>query len=336
MFTIYTKDEVETFRTPSLFLSWFSEKLERVRLDRSMREDALLHRGQFKEFYEEMFPLFSLLRSKAAEWASSEFKNILGDQSYDVEVKNNHALRYLEIGSTIFDDGERFRMLEFIDIGSVDSIARIERDSNRRPTGLEDTGLPRLRDEMVNERLLLIERVIKKKSAKPYPAGTGLIVYYDDSSIEIDKDSAAMISNFIRDLRDVWEPTFEHVFVIGPNGQHCIEEPRRTPAIREKENQRKVRYRIFELTVEFLPSHPQRTPLRATSLALGYTSIDSEEEAEQVLRNDRTNLVKVLTVKPGIAFPSLDEVQEPVSRRRLETSKYQPFCVIEPFETESI
>jgi hypothetical protein len=89
MFPIYTKNEVEIFRTPPIFLSWFSKKLEQVRLNQSLREDALLHRGQFKEFYEEIFPLFSLLRFKATEWASSEFKNILGNQPYDVEASKH-------------------------------------------------------------------------------------------------------------------------------------------------------------------------------------------------------------------------------------------------------
>lgn len=97
---------------------------------------------------------------------------------------------------------------------------------------------------------------------------------------------------------------------------------------------RPMKYRIFQLGVEFPPNHPQRTPLRTKSLALGYTSEDSLEKATSILL-DSGNLykVKVERIDSPAEFQTLEEVSEPEAIKRLKASEAYPYCYIEPFTT---
>jgi hypothetical protein len=213
-------------------VTWVDEVLERIYLDPACKQEALLHVGQFKKLYEEIFPLQSLLRCKSPEWATAEFRNVLGDQSFDVEVKHL-PLQFLEIACTTYDDGERWRMIELSRKGSVSALAKIVRDDRGRPTGLdigtdEQLGTDmRCRDDVVTDLLPRIRERIMKKVAKPYPPGTGLLVFVDDAPSIIDENGSSRIAALLSELAPRWEPTFEHIFIVGSSGRLCIEQQTR-------------------------------------------------------------------------------------------------------------
>jgi len=84
--SIISADEIQRDRTPATFVAWFDAFLEKTRVDRSNREQILLRQGIAKPVYEEVFPLYRLLQQKQAEWSDRKFRNVLGNQSYDVIV----------------------------------------------------------------------------------------------------------------------------------------------------------------------------------------------------------------------------------------------------------
>ena len=73
---MYTKQEVELLRNPTEYIEWFEKLLNKVNSDKSTKKESLTHSGSFKIFYEEIFPLWSLLKQKKDEWTDSSFRNI--------------------------------------------------------------------------------------------------------------------------------------------------------------------------------------------------------------------------------------------------------------------
>ncbi|MCK5312091.1 MAG: hypothetical protein KAJ62_08275 [Desulfobacteraceae bacterium] len=216
-----SKDEIEILRRPSEYIQWFDSHLKTTGRDQAYREGVLQHEGIFKQFYEELFPLFSLLKHKKQEWKDSRFRNVLGSQSYDVEIEN-HALAYLEIGTTEFDGIELFRMREFTKNGNVSLLGRPMRDHKHRPIAIEDEG--RSHNELVQETVDSISALIKSKSKKNYPNGTGLIVYYDDSSSMFNENDNQVLCDCVDSLKPNWTCTFDAIYLVGPRGNILIED----------------------------------------------------------------------------------------------------------------
>lgn len=214
------KDEIETFRRPSEYIQWFKSHLETIGRDRNYREEALQHKGFWKQFYEELFPLYSLLKHKRIKWNESRFRNVLGNQSYDVEIENN-TLKYLEIGTTEFDDVELFRMKEFIKKGHVNLLGKPKRDERNRPIAIEDEA--RRHDDIVRETMDSISALIKSKSEKSYPNATGLIVYYDDFPIMFNEGDNKVLHSGVDRLKPKWKCTFDAIYLVGPRGDVLIE-----------------------------------------------------------------------------------------------------------------
>ena len=215
-----SKTEIETFRTPSEYILWFDSYLETIICDRTHREAILLHKGIFKQFHEELFPLYSLLKHKQHEWNESRFRNVLGNQSYDVEIEN-HKMAYLEIGTAEFDDVELFRMQEFLDKGDVSLIGKVAKDNKGRPTCIQDE--MRSHAEIVQETIESISMRIESKSAKGYPDNTGLIVYYDDYVIPYSQKDVNKLQSVVDELKTEWRSTFEVVYLVGPRGDKLVE-----------------------------------------------------------------------------------------------------------------
>jgi len=212
------KANIEAFRTPGEYLSWFNELIApRIGED---KKRALLHVGLFKLIYEEIFPTASLLKHKRLAWKDSKFRNIVGSQPYDVEIENN-ALKYLEVTCTDFDDSERFRMQNLIERGHVNPSGVILRDRKGRPVDIDEDA--RRTDDVIEERIDLIVKAIKKKSEKEYSYRTGLIVYFDDFSIMLREPDLLRLRDALELTKPIWQPSFESVFLVGPRAEVLIE-----------------------------------------------------------------------------------------------------------------
>ena len=219
---IIRAEEVQVFRNPSAYIEWFDGLLLAIRDDPSIKEPARRHEGVFKKFYEEMFPLVSLLKVKKEKWRESEFRSVFGNQNYDVEIRSN-ALMFLEVVTTDFDDGELFRGGVLTARGSVDAIAPVVRDERGRPIGFENEGDCRLHDNVVSEVLTLAQSRLLAKCEKTYPAKTGLVINVDDYKTNPTCSDWQRFSTMLEARRPHWQPIFETVFVVGPRGQSCIE-----------------------------------------------------------------------------------------------------------------
>ena len=163
-----------------------------------------------------------MLKIKGKEWNGARFRNIMGNQPYDVEIEGM-GIKYFEIASTTFDDGERFRMIELSNEGSVDVLGRIKRNIKGKPIDIENRGEARSKNDVVLEITELITDRISKKSGKNYPEQTTLIVYFDDYKIEINEKDKTLLKNVLDETKSQWSETFVHVYLIGPRAENCIE-----------------------------------------------------------------------------------------------------------------
>jgi hypothetical protein len=216
------KGEIQVFRTPAAYIAWFEGLLSAIHDDPSLKEPARRHEGIFKQFYEEMFPLYSLLRVKKLAWAGSEFRNVFGSQPFDVEVRGN-TLAYLEVVTTDFDDGELYRGKVLSSEGSVDAIAPVVRDGRGKVIALQNEGDCRLHDDVVSEVLALAETRLRTKSEKVYPPNTGLLINVDDYKANLTPKDWRLFSAMLASMRPQWHSVFESIFVVGPRATDWIE-----------------------------------------------------------------------------------------------------------------
>lgn len=216
--------ELELFRNPEDYLTWFNallEKTKETRNDSSEHRQALLHQGDYKFFYEEIFPLASLLNIKKNEWSESLFSHVRGNQDYDVRIKN-HELDFLEITNSNFDEGDVFLMKELLKNGSVDVTHPVIRDSKGKPAAIE-TGTMRKRNDAVAEILEKIRVRIKSKSEKTYPKRTGLIVSYDYYKCYINHEDQPKFDSLLEESYSEWSLVFDALFIVGFGSDICFE-----------------------------------------------------------------------------------------------------------------
>lgn len=213
------EEESKEFRSIAIYVQWVDEWLEKINSDPTNKRAALTHRGTFKVFYEEVYPLSRLLKLKASQWAGAEFRSIMGSQSYDVETRN-HDLQYYEVACCDFDDEENFRMGQYLDKGHVSLLSSVTRDERGRPNGFDDDGCKR-HSEVIARYLDVIRQRIMKKCNKVYPAKTGLIIYSFDYLI--DSEDMSLYDELLAETKPLWETKFPVIYIIGPKGEFHFE-----------------------------------------------------------------------------------------------------------------
>jgi hypothetical protein len=100
------------------------------------------------------------------EWNNSKFRNVISSQPYDVEIQSADLfLDYFEIASTTFDDGELFRMNEFLEKQMVNLTSKLVRNGKEIKSGARMVtsiqNLARERNESINAVAQKVESAIK-------------------------------------------------------------------------------------------------------------------------------------------------------------------------------
>jgi hypothetical protein len=221
------KAEIEQFRHPSEYIRWFDLVVQHV-IDEADETEVLLQQGIYKQIHQEIFPLATLLKAKSSDWSQSKFRNVIGPQPFDVEIQTSDCpLAYFEIACTIFDDGELYRMKEFLDKRVVSLTASLIRDGKEMKSGghqvTEISALPRNRNHAIQEIVEKVKDQIIKKSKKDYPEQTGLIIYYDDCSHYFRGNDYDQIRSVCKETDSIWRNNFDALFAVGITNSELIE-----------------------------------------------------------------------------------------------------------------
>jgi|GEM_PF-1932172 len=224
---IITIEEICSLRTPTQFLEWFEDKLREIKERNVINDQVILREGIAKFFYEEVFPLYRLLQNKKDAWSNLKFKNVYGNQSFDVEIfgsKEYELPSFLEI--TIADQKyeDHLRMWYFAEHGHVCMTGPVTY------TGTKKTGLnvsvaneARQHAEMNQEKKDLIRIAITGKTSKSYPENTGLLVYFDDYVAFSRYKDKAVMDEFLDELDVDWTDKFSALYLVGASGNQIWE-----------------------------------------------------------------------------------------------------------------
>jgi hypothetical protein len=216
-----TVDDIQRFRRPADFVSWFFRKLDEINSGEGVREQILLRQGIAKVVFEEVYPLYRLLQNKGSEWNEIEFRNVVGNQQFDVETTSEIQIvpHFMEI--TIADQNyeEHLRMRYLVDHGHVPLIGKVSHEgTKKRGYKIRPAIEMRLHTEINKNVEAMIKDAVALKCGKDYPKDTGLLVYFDDNKAFRNSDDTELMSSFIASLGDDWMNTFSHLFVVGATG----------------------------------------------------------------------------------------------------------------------
>ena len=133
----------------------------------------------------------------------------------------------MEIASTTFDDGEKYRMEEFLDKRTVSVTAPLIRDGKEMKSGKRQvSGISNRACNHTNAVEEISEKVrvqILKKSKKSYPLRTGLVVYYDDISNHFRANDYEKIRSMCKETEPIWKNNFDVLFAVGITNTELIE-----------------------------------------------------------------------------------------------------------------
>ncbi len=194
-----SKGEISKPRTVEEFIRWIDEKHAVLRNRRlPLNEQNLLRHGIAKIFYEEILPLYCLLKNKACDWHEERFKLVLGGQNYDVEIQTNRfdVPKRIEITVADMDKEEKTRMRHLLDHRSVAEV-------------IQD----------VPERIR--ERIAKKMTVQGRPDDTALLVYFDDyTDFPFHREESKRRMDIVLDKIDIpWGNRYIALYVVGASGK---------------------------------------------------------------------------------------------------------------------
>lgn len=223
-----TKNEISMPRTPNKFISWFEEKLNIAKyLQRDSRKQHLLHQGYTKYFHEELFPLYRLLQNKLETWNDINFIPILGNQNFDVKVESSgyNFPKYIEITQADMNEQEHLRMMYFFEHGSVNMVGKVTKEGTKK-TGLKfsvEDECGERSETNLKKKSQIKEAIEKKQKVKENPAGTALLVYFDDYiAFSQDKERKEM-DEFLDTMHSLWNNRYMRLFVVGASGKRFWE-----------------------------------------------------------------------------------------------------------------
>ena len=220
---VITKDEIETFRTPAEYVSWFDSVLTKFNRVDKYREAIILRKGLFKEIFEELFPLYRLLQALGEDWSDLRLRNIIGSQQYDVEVKDSgcRPFSFIEITDTIMNYDERHRMMYFLEHGSVSLLGQVNVSGTKNTEKTIDVKSEAKESlEILGKTLEKVFEAVQKKTEKDYPDNTALLVQFDDYFGFNFKRDVDRVSKLLLELSGLSESTFSCLFLVGNSGRH--------------------------------------------------------------------------------------------------------------------
>lgn len=203
MTDVLTPLVLEQPRMAAAYLPWVKELIGRVK---SEELDGLLkirlRVGLAKVLMQEALPI-GLFASKYFEGSSEvEIALKVGSQGYDAVVADRRqkpsGISYIEV--TIASEGEidYLRMFTLHETGQVSGLGRVSK------TGTKKTGrVVKVEAEAVSQTEILekerriISEAIKRKLGKAYPAGTALLIAFDDTMSYDRADNIANIEDIL-------------------------------------------------------------------------------------------------------------------------------------------
>ena len=232
---VLTEHEMAVERTPSDLARWVEMKFLQIKDHPDLDEPALLHKGLFKKFYEEMHPLSLLVNrlysNRFDVGCILNFKN----KDFDAVIRDRSVTppRELKVEFTwaALSHNEHLRMKYLLEHGEVNLFGEV------RYTGTKRTGHQiEVEDEAIKESKLLeelmgaIKEAAEKKAEKPgkpkkYGRQHCLVIVFDDYGRFDQRVEGIALENFMKSQVLILPLNFGEVSVLGISGETFISFP---------------------------------------------------------------------------------------------------------------
>lgn len=212
--TVLSDAALSKERTPKELGDWVDDRLTAIRRCAEANEPALLHRGTFKRFYEEMYVFRFFVRQLYGE--RDDVRCALTphdhrDRDYDAVVKDcatdPPTVTYVQLTTTTFDRDEWLRMNKFLKGGIVSAYGS--------PDELEWF----THEEMLKEAFDKIEQRLQRKSRFRHGRDYVLVLCFDDFMWFGTDDDRAALTSFVTTRLADWALTVETLYIVGISGR---------------------------------------------------------------------------------------------------------------------
>jgi hypothetical protein len=192
-------------------------------------EWALLHKGLFKQFYEEVYPLHFLVTRLYAERADIQCIPNLDNRDFDAMIVDYSisppAKLKVEITYAVAEYDEHLRMKHFVEHGYVNAAGKVSSSGTKsrgHKTHVEDEAFERT--DLLERTCALIQAAIARKSMRPsapqkYGPGHVLLVAFHEWYVVHSGQDMAVIKDCVEKYVLTLPLNFATLYMVGLSGR---------------------------------------------------------------------------------------------------------------------
>lgn len=198
-----TSKELQAPWTAAQFLPWVERRMAEVASTDAGKCAIGFRKGLAKPLVEEALPLGIFASYHFEDSDDVTIALVLGNQSHDATIEDHREQKspfsFIEVTQAHEGENEHLRMLVLEREGHVSLLGPVHK-SGTKATGIrvKVEGVALLHSTVLKRELDRVEAAILRKTGKPYPPDTGLLVVFDDyMSIKNQRDIETLRSRIL-------------------------------------------------------------------------------------------------------------------------------------------
>jgi len=207
---LLTDDDFKVERTAKDWIAWYDVRRAAIKTCLLAREPATLHKGRFKQFYEELYP-FVLWLSHLHGGREDVIGALNSDRAryrdYDAVIKDGSTVTHVEITTTTFNRSELLNRGKLLTEGVVVYPIALTQEEWR-------------------ERVFMkIEAAVQNKSTHSFGRDYVLIVSFDDFAWFGTDDDETALKSFVTAHLPSWNLNVATLYIVGESGRTFLSFP---------------------------------------------------------------------------------------------------------------
>jgi hypothetical protein len=214
-----TEEEIAVERSPAELAAWVRSKFDQIAGLPGGKQAVRYRKGLCKALVEEVYPLSIWATQRFAGDKNVRLLPVIGNQTFDALVKDYGKVppevTYVEITQAHEGEPEHLRMIMLERDQWAWGSAKFEKRGTKK-TGIEIKVRRALvsKTEVVQELVEFLRDSILRKVDKPYPAGTELVVMFEDK-ISVREAVEDIVRNFYENEVVKLKLPFRRVYFVG-------------------------------------------------------------------------------------------------------------------------
>lgn len=230
--SLLTAQESTIARTPTQLAHWVEEKCRLFASYKEAKERVLLHKGLFKRFYEEVYPLSLFATHLYGGRSDIRCVSNMDNRDFDALIIDYSTLPpselKVEITSAIQGYDQHLRMKCFVERGHVNVWGKLSASGTEKKghyIHVENEAIDRadlLKDTLWLIRLAIKRKCSRRREAQKYGQGHVLIVTFDDWQWFEPEQDIPTLRTFIEEHVLMLPLHFAALYVLGLSGKTLV------------------------------------------------------------------------------------------------------------------